>query len=208
MTEQSPDDGEIEKALADYQEGMRLKDGVRAAAGMRMLQSLEGSNVDLVAQMFGQDPSLDRLFLYYLELSKKTEGSNYSPPTGNASPFVVALATGDAIKVTKALSEMDMLKGDDLELLAKMLENSDHSLLYSLGFVQRRTGPPVDPLATKARWFKIHEFYKSVPKTIATKDAAPKKRRRKAIIGEVMDHSGFSRSSIQEILKYFNHFKK
>jgi hypothetical protein len=208
MTKQPVYDGEIEKALTDYQEGMRLDDGVRAAGGMRLLQSLEGSDLELMAKMLGQDPNLDKLFLYYLKFVLKRDGSKDYSLTGNASALMVALAAGDGIAVTKVLSDVEMLKGDDLELLAKMLENSDHSFPYSLGFVQRRTGPPVDPLATKARWFKIHETYKKIPETIEAKDAAPKKKQRRAIIREVMVATGSSRSLIQEVLKYFKQFRK
>jgi hypothetical protein len=126
----------------------------------------------------------------------------------DASAFLVALAAGDAIAVNNALSQMETLKGDDLEILTLLLENSDHFFPYALGFVQRRTGPPVDPLAKMAKWFKIYEVYKKVPNTITPKNAAPKKRPRKAIIGEEMDKTGLSRSLILQIVNYFDHFKK
>jgi hypothetical protein len=208
MAKQPLDDGGIEKALTDYQEGMRLKDGVRTAAGMRMLQSLEGSNLDLMSQMLGQDPNLDGLFIYYLKFFENNAGPKCHSLPGDASAFLVALAAGDAIAVTKALSKMKTLKGDDLEILALLLENSDHFYPYALGFVQRRTGPPVDPLAKMAKWFKIYEVYRKVPKTITPQNAAPKKRPRKAIIGEVIDKTGFSKSLILQIVKYFDQFKK
>jgi hypothetical protein len=199
MTEQSPDDGEIEKALTDYQEGMRLRDGVRAANGMRTLQSLEGSNLDLMARMFGQDPSLSSLFLYYLEFSKPKGDAGFDPPPS----LVAAITARDAKATSSALVKMGKVEGGDLELLAKMLEADENHGTHPIRFVQRRTGPFVDDLKTKAKWFTINNVFKKVLKPGMMKKVA---------IGQVQDHfegkKGFGRSSIYEALKYFDYFKK
>lgn len=208
MTKQPLDDGETEKALTDYQEGMRLSDGVRAAAGMRTLHSLEGSNLELMALMFRQNQSLDRLFLYFLKFVLKNDSPKDCPLPGNASALMVALISGDAMAVTEGLSDVDMLEGDDLELLAKMLENSDHPCPYSLGFVQRRRGPPVDPLAIKARWFTIYNKFKKIP---AYRETGRQKLRKELIddaLNDIRGQSDVSRSLLYEILKYFRHPRK
>jgi hypothetical protein len=204
MTKQPLDEGETEKALTDYQEGMRLKDGVRAAAGMRMLQSLEGSNLELMAQMFRQDPSLSNLYLYYLEFSKpKGDASLDSPPPNLNAALVAAIAAGDGEATSSALVKMGKVESGELELLAKMVEAEENHGPNPIRFVQRRTGPFVDDLATKAKWFTIKNVYKKAFKAGKMK---------KITIGQVQDHfegrKGFGRSSIYEALKYFDYFKK
>jgi hypothetical protein len=193
--------------VTDYQEGMRLKDPVRAAAGMRMLQSLEGSNLELMAQMFGQDLSLSDLNLYFLEFVQPLDTTGFNHPLCkvNAS-LLTALAAGDAKAVSSALVQMGKIEDDDLKILATMIEKADEN--HCLRFVQRRTGPSVDPLSIKARWFMIYSKFKKIP---AYKETGEKKLR-KELIGDALDSlkstTEVSRSLLYEILKYFNHSKK
>jgi hypothetical protein len=204
MTEQSPEDGETEKALTDYQEGMRLRDGVRAADGMRMLKSLDGKNLELMARMFRQDPSLSSLYLHYLDFSKtKGDAGPGSLPSKLNATLVAALAVGDAKAVSNALVEMGKVEDGDLELLANMIEAKESQGPYSIGFVQRRTGPFVDDLKIKAKWFTISNVFKKVFEPGMMKKVA---------MGHVEDHfkgkKGFGKSSIHKARAYFDYFKK
>ena len=76
-----------------------------------------------------------------------------------------------------------------------------------LSFIQRKTGPPVDPLAIKARWYAIYRKFKKIPEY---KDTG-KKKSKKELIGEALNAlhptTNVSRSLLYVILKYFRHTK-
>jgi hypothetical protein len=153
MTEQSLDDEEIEQALTDYHEGMRLRDGVRAANGMRLLKGLDGENLELLIQMLGHDAELSFPYLFFLEVQPLGTGEAGLAHCKMNSSLLTAFVAGDAEKVSGVLVEMSKIEGDDLRLLAKMIEEAGEDTC--LQFVQRRTGPFIDPLKVKARWFAL-----------------------------------------------------
>jgi hypothetical protein len=202
--QQSPDDGDIEKALTDYQEGMRLGDGIRAAAGMRSLQSLEGPNLELLIQMFRKDSNLSKYDLYFLKFDKPQDAVSTLPFIRNET-LLAAFATGDAEATANAVVNMGKLEGGDLELLAKMIEAHEPLGLPSISFIQRKTGPPVDPLAIKARWLTVYNKFKKIPEY---KDTGEKKQRKELVGVFLQSTTHVSRSLLYEILEYFKHPKK
>lgn len=195
MVEQSDEDAENEKALSDYQEGIRLGCGVRASAGMRRLGCLDGANLELLVQMFGQDPDLSDLFSYHFRFLKVNSGSESNALPANLNPSLkAAIAAGDVTAVSEALKDISKLGGSELSLVAKLVEDKEPFLSYSLRFAQRRTGPPVDELAMKANWFKINRAYNQ---------AQEKTGYAKVAVGEVMDLFSVGRSTVYKAIKYF-----
>lgn len=202
MTEPPLDDEEIQQALTEYYDGMRLRDGVRASKGMRLLKAIDGANLELLIQMFGHDPKLGFQCLYFLDFGQPLGTAEFCEPHWKLnSSLLAAFVAGDAEKVSVVLAEMGKIEGDDLKLLAKFIEEAGEN--NCLRFVQRRTGPAVDPLAVKARWFALYNQFRKIP----TYKEDGEKKLRKQLIGEAADYFMISRSLLYSVLRYFHHPK-
>jgi hypothetical protein len=152
--------------------------------------------------MFGHDPELSFPYLYFLEVQPLgTAGFGPAHCKVNSS-LLTAFVAGDADKVSSVLVEMAKIEGDDLRLLAKMIEEAGED--NYLQFIQRRTGPFIDPLKVKARWFALYNQFRGIPTYKEDGD----KKLRKQLIGEAADFLKVSRSLLYEILRYFHHPKE
>ena len=191
----SDEDCEIQCALDDFHEGLRTGCGARAAHGMRRLGVLEGSNIAFLLGMFRGDGGL--YTIYQLEFERNPVFKPTAPIIQGSS-LANSIAAGQLQAVTQHLEDATMVDEADVKLIAKLLEGGEQTCPYLLRLVQRRSGPPVDELAAKAKWFRIYNVFREVNK--------PGMQQKEAV-WLVQKHfsgrNGFGKSTIYKALRYF-----
>jgi hypothetical protein len=103
--------------------------GPAAAAALLGLKELDGVPLEYLASLFQDNQAADALFPYRLELRHRRRGKpKHQPGNQNLSnpekKLTDALMRGDRTAARTSLREIKRLRGEALELMAQLLEDS------------------------------------------------------------------------------------
>ena len=137
--------------LADkFIDAMTLGDGPVAATALRELKELDGEELKRLAWLFEGSHTVDRFFACHLQFKYRRRGRPKPEPSSDdlSTPekkLIDALKRGNPADTGAALRDMETLRGEALELMAQLLEDSPTlgpSFACRLVFRNRRRGRP------------------------------------------------------------------
>lgn len=167
-----------------------------AAKHLRALHATGGllirTDLELLADLL--DGTVSDVFPWRLEFAKRGRGRPRHLLQKDLPAPWNAFASGDKVKSSKALRELEALGGTDLKILAGLLDNDPElrkrfpSLLV---LKLPRRGKP-STLMTQAGHFSIDRM---------VSEARTRHKQMKGAVGEVCDRTGLSRSTVYEAMK-------
>jgi hypothetical protein len=185
-------------------EALMLGKGPMAASAARELKELDGEALRSLASLFEDSQAVDYLFPYRLEFRHTRRGKpKYQPGIDDLSTpeekLVDAVMRGNRTAVGAALRDMKQLRGEALELVAQVLEDSPKlgPSIPHLIFVYRR-GRPHHPLTSGAIAFGRSFLFERAKAEIIRSGKKPKTE---AAVADVMDKTGLARATVFRALR-------
>ena len=204
-----PEEDDFEPNLLECQltdkfiEALAFGDGPLAASALFELKGLDcevpGVDLETLASLF--EDGQDYLFPSRLQFVKRRRGKPKHQPSSDdlSTPekkLIDALKRGNPADTGAALRGMKQLRGDALELMALLLEDSAKlgpSFPCRLLFRRARRGRPYHPLRSGVNSFGR---YVAVQRAKAGLIAAKKPPRMKSAVGLAGEQTGCSRSTL------------
>jgi hypothetical protein len=194
-----------ESILTDkFIKALMFGDGPLAALAARELKELDGMALESLASVF--DDGWDYLFPFRLEFRNRRRGKPKHEPSSHdlSTPekkLINAIKRRNRAATGAAVRDMKQLRGEALELVIKLLDNSSklgQSIPCRLLFVYRRRGRPHHPLTSGARSLGRSFLFERAKAEIIQSGKKPKKE---AAIADVMEKTGLCRATVFKSLR-------